>query len=94
MDGELLHGGRAIPARSTLIYHGVYRSGPGAIAWLGWHLPSVRLFDGTGRTVRLTMTADVNAQAPAELVRTESGTSFVPLNNSSSHSHRDEAGQA
>ena len=90
VDGELLHGGRAIPARSTVVYHGVYRSGPGAIAWLGWHLPTVRLADSSGRVVRLTMTADVNAQAPAELIRTESGESFVPLGNS----HRDKAGQA
>ena len=90
VDGELLHRGRAVPARSTVVYHGVYRSGPGAIAWLGWHLPTVRLRDGNGRPVRLTMTADVNAQAPAELTRTESGTSFVPLSNR----HPDQAGQA
>ena len=70
--GELIADGQLTPARSLLIYHGVFRSGPGAIAWLGWHLrvPVLRapcLGAEPGMTRRLALSADLNADAPPDL---------------------------
>jgi hypothetical protein len=66
VDGVLLTGGHVIPARSVLSYHGVFRTGSGAVAWLGWHMPIVRIPDA-GTTRRLEISADLNADAPLEL---------------------------
>jgi hypothetical protein len=70
--GELVVNGRLIPARSLLTYHGVFRTGPGAIAWLGWdlRLPTLDL-PGRGAECgilrHLELSAQLNAEAPSEL---------------------------
>lgn len=70
IDGELIVEGRIFAARSTVTYHGVYRSGAGAIAWLGWRLPIPRSlvtdFPVFGQG-RILLTADLNADAPSHL---------------------------
>jgi hypothetical protein len=70
VDGELIIGGRICAARSTLTYHGVYRTGPGAIAWLGWQLPIPRPLIADSPALgggRLQLSADLNADAPGRL---------------------------
>jgi len=81
--GELIVDGQLTPARSLLIYHGVFRSGPGAIAWLGWRL-RVPILHVTGAapgvTGQLALSADLNADAPPDL--------RTPFNHNHNHSPR------
>ena len=71
VDGEMLVAGRLLPARSALVYHGVFRSplkvpdGAGAIARLGWHLTFGRIPGSpAGVSRRHALSADLSAHAP------------------------------
>jgi hypothetical protein len=67
VDGELVAGHEIVAARSVLNYHGVYRSGPGALAWLGWRLASSGIRGARAAGTRWALAADLNADAPGGL---------------------------
>lgn len=64
VDGEVLWAGRVIPARSVLVYHGVFRTGAGAVAWLGWQT-RIALGRTGGKPTRIRLSAELNLEAPA-----------------------------